>query len=218
LGGILIAVVVIFLCVVLALFSRIRIAVEVIKESARCVVDMFLVLFFPLAPLFFFVVYMFAWLAGALTINSVGTATEVTTPATLLTFGADHSASGSSNGNPATSTLYLSDSSFWYADWVRSSSMHACSSFSFSLSPFACNCSDNCLCCIHRMTSFLSFFVCLFNFQVVVVPFVVERAVLLLLCLPRTGRRCRRLVRTLLPFAFLLLPHRLPWLFCSFFP
>lgn len=114
-GGVLIAVTVIFLLIVLALFSRIRIAIEVVKEAARCILDMPLLVFFPLVPMIQFSLYVAFWIAGAVWLYSVSVLSEKATPSSVTTWDGTTQSSGGSNNNPTTSKLYSFDESFQYA-------------------------------------------------------------------------------------------------------
>ena len=67
---------VLFFLVMFVLRDRIRIAVEVIKESAHAVADMPMIMFFPLVPVVLAGAYMFYWIWGAAILYSVTVQTD----------------------------------------------------------------------------------------------------------------------------------------------
>ena len=83
--GIAVAVVTaIFLLIILALRKRIYIAVEVVKEASRAVLDMWELILFPLLPFFLGCAYFVLFIATTLYIASVWTSTTTPLPPYIL--------------------------------------------------------------------------------------------------------------------------------------
>lgn len=107
-GVVLAAMVLIALCVLIAMYTRIRIAVEVVKEAAHAVGDMKSIICFPLVPFIITLCYIALWAACMIYVFSVtetaplsslpsSMRTLATTPASMWA-----GSSVSTNANPLT--------------------------------------------------------------------------------------------------------------------
>ena len=116
-GYIIAGLIFILLCVLLALYTRIRIAIEVVKEAAHAVGDMKCIICFPIYPLLAALCYIVVLALSIVYVWSVTTLSIAPTPSGLSQTAAIPSsmwAAGSfANGNPA---FYYSTSrsNFWY--------------------------------------------------------------------------------------------------------
>jgi hypothetical protein len=84
-GIVLACIVFLTICVLLALYTRIRIAVEVVKQAAAAVGDMKCIICFPIYPFIFCVAYLVLWAAAMVYVWSVQTVGPLTTTPTALT-------------------------------------------------------------------------------------------------------------------------------------
>eukprot|EP00456_Euglypha_rotunda_P045897 TRINITY_DN36415_c0_g1_i13.p1 TRINITY_DN36415_c0_g1~~TRINITY_DN36415_c0_g1_i13.p1 ORF type:complete len:436 (-),score=42.61 TRINITY_DN36415_c0_g1_i13:154-1461(-) len=91
-----------FVLVVFSLRKEIRIAVELVKEAARAMIDMVSMFFFPVIPLACALGYFTFWIICALYIFSVSSLEPENTPADVLVYGAGFPPSqvGLRNDNP----------------------------------------------------------------------------------------------------------------------
>lgn len=74
----------IFVCVVIALRQRIRIAIEVVKEANRCVHDIWSLIVFPIVPMFLGLGYMVFWIVVTVYIFAVWKTKEQNVPEYIL--------------------------------------------------------------------------------------------------------------------------------------
>lgn len=106
-GAVLAAVIAIALCILLAMYTRIRIAVEVVKEAASAVGDMKTIICFPIFPFITAVVYVALWIVCMVYVFSVTEAgVSTSTPSQVTTLASIPSSmwnpSGGTNQNPLT--------------------------------------------------------------------------------------------------------------------
>lgn len=73
----------ILLFIVIGLWSKIKTAVHVVKNASHAILDMPMIIFFPLVPFAFAVMYMAFWIVGALYIFGVKKETEEPVPSSL---------------------------------------------------------------------------------------------------------------------------------------
>ena len=100
-----------FVLIILALSSRISIAVEVVKEGSRAISDMKFIVFLPLLPMLICGGYVVYWIYGALFIFSISDKVDgQTMPVECLTYGVFHPNTGARTGVPANySTFEIND-------------------------------------------------------------------------------------------------------------
>uniref|UniRef100_A0A6V2WBV2 Choline transporter-like protein n=1 Tax=Heterosigma akashiwo TaxID=2829 RepID=A0A6V2WBV2_HETAK len=78
-GGVFGALALVFVCVVLCLRDRITLAVDIMKEAAHAIMDMTLLLFFPLVKVVGFLLFLLPWLYYAVYTASLGSFSTYTT-------------------------------------------------------------------------------------------------------------------------------------------
>lgn len=110
----------IFVCVIIALRERIRIAIAVVKEAANALLDMPALLLFPVFGVGILLAYFLLWIYVAAIIYTVSTESSLVTPTEVLYLGGSDSFGESArNTNPLNYTSYDFDTTWENVAWFH---------------------------------------------------------------------------------------------------